>query len=378
MSEALSKGLLLEELLRHYFIRSGYFTVRAVPFVYDGVEVTDLDLWLYERPSSVSRHRIIVDSKNRSTPKAIERIFWIKGLQKVVGAEQSIVATTDKRASVGVFGKENDVVVLDGTFLARLQKSLDRFDERLTEEMFVDLLGSYRATKESGDWKNRLKAAKQHFARDLGYNAINVWLEDARFFAEQVRLVSTHREVALRMVYLIASYISIAFDFAMRDLAFAESPSKQAAINDGLKYGSRGAAAGRQLIDLATGLVEQYAPEHRTLAPQIRARINQELDSIPTAILAEHFSKAPVVQELFPVAKELEGAAYNRTFVAPASLSPNAKATLGALLDFLGVERTVVFQYAPESGSSTDATVPAASSTVRKGQEALPGIGGEE
>jgi hypothetical protein len=123
MTKALPRGYQMEELLRRYFIRNGYFTVRGVPFVYEGFDITDVDIWLYDRPSSVSRHRIIVDTKNRSTPRAIERIFWTKGLQKVLDVEQSIVATTDKRSAVSDFGKEQDVLILDGSFLDRLEKS---------------------------------------------------------------------------------------------------------------------------------------------------------------------------------------------------------------------------------------------------------------
>jgi len=193
MTESLPKGYQLEELLRRYFIRSGYFTVRGVPFVYEGFEITDIDLWLYDRPSSVSRHRIIVDTKNRSTPKAIERIFWTKGLQQVLGFEQAIVATTDKRPAVSEFGREHDVLILDGAFVSRLQKSSESFEARLTEEQFIERLGTYRPTKESGDWKGRFKGAKRPLAGNLGYNAINGWLIEAKFFAEQSQLVTTHK-----------------------------------------------------------------------------------------------------------------------------------------------------------------------------------------
>jgi hypothetical protein len=78
--EILTKGYLMEELLRNYFLRSGYYVVRGVPFVYEGFDVTDIDLWLYSRTSSVSREVTIVDSKNKKTPQAIEGIFWVQGL----------------------------------------------------------------------------------------------------------------------------------------------------------------------------------------------------------------------------------------------------------------------------------------------------------
>lgn len=339
MTDSLPKGYYMEELLRRYFISSGYFTVRGVPFVYGGFEITDIDIWLYDRPSPVSRHRIIVDSKNRSTPKAIERIFWTKGLQQVLGVEQAIVATTDRRPAVSDFGREQDVLILDGSFLSSLQKSSEGFEARLSEEQFVSLLGTYRPTKVVGDWKNRFREAKRPLARDLGYNAINQWLTDAKFFAEQAQLVATHKEIALRALYVLLSFIAIAFDFVIRDLAFSESAAKLDAINDGLRHGTQGATGTKRLIELATGLIEQYAPEQRALAPRIRARLGKDLDAIPTKALAEYFSKQSVSRELFSVAKELDAAAYKTVFVSPQTLPAQVKGMIGVLLDFWEIDR---------------------------------------
>ena len=339
MTQALPKGYRTEELLRRYFIRNGYFTVRGVPFVYEGFDVTDIDLWLYDRPSSVSRHRIIVDAKNRNTPKTIERIFWTKGLQQVLSVEQAIVATTDKRPAVSNFGREQNVLILDGAFLDKLQKSAEPFEARLTEEELIDILGTYRPTKDEGDWRRVFKTAKRPLASGLGYNAINRWLIDAKYFAEQALLVATHREVALRVLYLLVSFIAIAIDFVMKDLAFFEPAAKLAALNDGLRHGSQGATGTKHLLELATGLIEQYAPEHRMLAPRIKEQLGKELEAIPTKLLAEHFAKQSVSQDLFSVAKELEGAAYKNVFVSPQSLSPATKGMLGVLLDFWELDR---------------------------------------
>jgi hypothetical protein len=379
MTKALPKGYQMEELLRRYFIRSGYFTVRGVPFVYEGFDITDIDIWLYDRPSSVSRHRIIVDAKNKSTPKAIERIFWTKGLQHVLGVEQSIVATTDKRSAVSDFGKEQDVLILDGFFLDRLEKSPsgEPFEARLTEEQFVDLLGTYHPTKEGGDWKGRYKGAKRPLARDLGYNSINGWLIDAKFFAEQAHLVVTHREVALRLLYMFVSFIAIAVDFVMKDLAFSESSAKLTALNDGLRYGSQGVTGTKELLGLATGLIEQYAPEQRVLGTRIREGVRKELEAIPTKILAEFFAKQSVSHELFNIAKELEAAAYNVAFIAPNILSAATKGILGVLLDFWEMDRKAVLQNA-ETAKSNQASSPADSKGAVSVQTQLPGIDTKE
>ena len=47
------KGYRLEELLRAYFLRAGFFVVRSVPFQDAGDDLTDIDLWLYERPTGL-------------------------------------------------------------------------------------------------------------------------------------------------------------------------------------------------------------------------------------------------------------------------------------------------------------------------------------
>ena len=79
--QVLLKGPRMEELLRSYFIKAGYYVARGVPFIYEGFDVTDIDLWLYSRTSSVSREITLVDAKNKKTPQAIERIFWVQGLR---------------------------------------------------------------------------------------------------------------------------------------------------------------------------------------------------------------------------------------------------------------------------------------------------------
>lgn len=338
----MAKGYRTEELLRRYFLRSGYFTVRGVPFVYDGHDITDIDLWLYGRPSSITRHRVIVDAKNRLTPKTVERVFWARGLQQALGVDQAVVATSDKRKAATTFGREQGVLILDGEFLARLQKPPAQDDLRISEEHLNDLLGSYAPTRESGDWRGRLRAAKRPFARDFGYNAINTWLGEGRYFAEQAILVATHREAALRMLLLLASFIALAVDFVMRELAFVDTAAKIASLTQGFQYGSRGEAGTMQILDFATGLIEHYAPEQRALASRIRDGLRSELGELPVNMLAQHFSKVSVSHELFAIAKELEAAAYNPKFVGPSAVSAPARALLGVLLDFWALDRRAI------------------------------------
>lgn len=91
--------------MRNYFLKAGCYVVRGVPFVYEGFDVTDIDLWLYSRASSVSREITLVDSKNKKTPQAIERIFWVQGLCIATKATNAIVATTDNAKKLKILAE---------------------------------------------------------------------------------------------------------------------------------------------------------------------------------------------------------------------------------------------------------------------------------
>ena len=68
----LSRGVALEELLRSYFLRAGFFVMRGVPFRLNDENLTDIDLWLYERPTGTGRRIQICDIKYKQQPKAVE------------------------------------------------------------------------------------------------------------------------------------------------------------------------------------------------------------------------------------------------------------------------------------------------------------------
>jgi hypothetical protein len=114
------QGARVEEVLRRYFLEQGYFVVRGLKCRYGGADVTDVDLWLYQRPSALLRERVIVDAKSGARPKATERILWAVGVRDLVGADRCVVATTDQRREVKDFGARGDVLVLDGRVLSRL------------------------------------------------------------------------------------------------------------------------------------------------------------------------------------------------------------------------------------------------------------------
>ena len=104
-TKIIGKGSQMEETLRRYFLDMGYYVVRDVKYVFEGVDVTDVDLWLYQRPSLFKRLRLTVDVKNRRIPQALERLLWSKGLLSGLGLDGAIVATTDSREQVKQFAE---------------------------------------------------------------------------------------------------------------------------------------------------------------------------------------------------------------------------------------------------------------------------------
>jgi hypothetical protein len=170
VSKTATKGPTMEESLRRYFLTLGYYVLRGVKFRYHSFDVTDIDLWLYARPSALARQRTNVDVKNKKTPQALERIFWAKGLKEVLGLDACIVATTDSRPDVREFGLSNHVAVLDGSFLARLQGSTKTHLERLSEEEFLAEADRACLGKIGGDWKGRYEEAKSRVLTNLSFS----------------------------------------------------------------------------------------------------------------------------------------------------------------------------------------------------------------
>jgi hypothetical protein len=338
----LTKGPGMEELVRAYFLKAGYYVVRGVPFVYEGFDVTDVDLWMYGRSSSVSREIVIVDIKNKKTPQAIERIFWVHGLKTAVGARQAIVATTEKRNEVKAFGRKLGVVVLDGAFIGRLGKGETHAATRLADEELNSAIGDYELSKLDGDWRGRVAKCKSLLAEGLSFDNCNEWLTHARFFAEQVLTKPSQSRTALRCFYLICSFVAIAVDFQLRELSFLDTPQRSQALADGFTYGSKGRDGLKKLVELSLSLVSEYANGGKGIANQVKAKVEHQLAQIPSAILGEFFAKGDVSRNLFNTARDLEHLAMARPFSSHVSASADVKALLGCFFDYWGIDRVLM------------------------------------
>ncbi|MFQ1827688.1 hypothetical protein ACK38R_16615 [Aeromonas veronii] len=329
----------MEELLRSYFIKAGYYVVRGVPFSYRGFDVTDIDLWVYGRVSSVSREITIVDVKNKRTPQAIERIFWTKGLQFAVGATNAIVATTDYRAEVKEFGREQGILVLDGHFMSKLSRSDSVVSNRITEEELFSMVDEYALAKLDGDWKGRLMESKKQLLKGLSFDSCNLWLEHARFFAIQHLSKSGHSEFTLRALYIICSYIAIAIDYMHKEMSFMDDSEKEGILRAGFKYGDRGMKGKNEVIDYSMKLVQQFAENGTAISNQVKKNIDVAFNTIPSEILSKFFSMGDVGKSIFQAARELERLGMAKSFVHHSQSSIEVRSLLGCLMDYWKLDR---------------------------------------
>jgi hypothetical protein len=336
-----NKGYMMEEALRNYFLKSGYYAIRGVPFIYDEFDVTDIDIWLYGRSSSVSREITIVDIKNKSTPKAIERIFWTQGLKYATNASKAIVATTDNREAVKRFGHELGILVLDGAFLSKLRMTDEYTVQRLNEEEFNALLESYAYEKIDGNWKSRFRHCKSLLTKVLSFDSCNEWLSHAQFFAEQSSTKLKQREIALRCFYFICSLIAISIDYLMKELSFKEQSERKLLLIEGFTYGARGSIGMQKAINVAMNLVEQHVKDGKEIAKGIKKSVDNEFKAMNTIILGEYFSKNEVAKSLFGIAREFEHLSMQRSFIDHSSSTIELRSFLSCLLDYFQIDRVL-------------------------------------
>lgn len=358
-------GVEAEESLRTYFLEAGYFVVRGVPYYHDGLTVTDVDLWLYARPSPMSRLRAIVDAKRKNRPKALERIVWARGLKDILDVDQAIVATTDQRSSLATFGREHGVTVLEGAFLSRLVKRSSSLDgRRLSDEELLSLLGKDRYLSR---WRDRLERAKERLLSRLEFDGCNASLSDIRFFMEQAvaEQNSPLGSLAIRLMYLNVAYFLITLDYISVQFAFDSEEHRLRVLADGFRYGSRGRERTERVIRQAGQLISAYIPKASGIIARISEDAERESAQVPADVLAQYFGKIERIRSLFRLAQAFEQAAYEVALNQPATLDLSLQGSISALLDYFGIERKMFFRI----GGLAEESVPTSPAELAPGQQ---------
>ncbi|WP_162800681.1 hypothetical protein [Acidibrevibacterium fodinaquatile] len=335
---AVPKGADLEELVRAYFARQGFFVLRSVSLRFEGEEVTDIDGWFYGRQSASIRTHTLIDVKDKRSPKAFERILWARGMQLALGCDRAIVATTDSTQKVARFAQQQKVGLLSKQFLDRLQNKLD-LSERLTLEQFHDNIRKYPDHKQDGDWIRRIADAKSSLISLQGYPAFNKSMAAFRFFADRALTRPQHKEQALRCAYFVASLACIALDRALEHFLYEETASRFHAIAAGITYGDAGDAKVQKSIETVLSVIAEGMENGRVVARQAKQALEKLFENVRADIIAEYFVKEHNSSALFAAAKELEERAHQVDATQIQTLSVEAKSILGVFADFVQVKR---------------------------------------
>lgn len=339
----ISKGEHMEELLRNYFLNSGYYVVRGVKYRYENNDITDVDLYLYGRSSSVTRQRINVDIKNKKSPQAFERILWTNGVKQLLNFDSCIVATTDYRPVIHKFAQLHSTSILDGNFLAKLR--LNSFPNRYSEEEITLRFSKHKSFKtfNNKDWRYILEDSKSRLLSELDFSGFNSALFNVKYFITKALTDIQRQEDATRLSYIIISHLLITMDYILKDLAFLETDEKEKKLNEGLKFGNLGKEGVDKIISIAVQIAGNKSANS----------FLKSLDSFPTDILKEFFSKNENNKHLFTWAKQFENLAYNKDFISPINIDSPLKGIISLLLDFWGIERKQFFSVFPKVVQNT-------------------------
>ena len=337
------KGYQLEELLRAYFLRAGFFVVLGVPFQHAGDDLTDIDLWLYERPTGSSRRRQIVDAKSKTKPKAVERLLWTKGLAQLLDVDGAYVATTDARPMLRGISKKLGISVLDGADIKRISES-DKviYQDRISEEQFGQKIYSTDRLRRNKDFQLQYHDIKLSLIDNFGAGTINRALD--AFAALATAGVTAHpntdaAEVALRLSYFAGAVVALSLDYIGSEVSFRASEERRAALVNAIRFGNIDEATGLERIRLATALVEKYSPSGDAAARALDLAVKADLKNIPAEIIAEYVAKSMKPDDLFQIARRLEHLSFSPAVTSFDALAVEDKAFTAVLLDYSGVDR---------------------------------------
>lgn len=358
---ATPKGAVLEELLRAYFLRAGFFVIRGVPFRFADEDLTDVDLWLYERPTGTSRRVQICDIKYKQRPKAVERLFWTRGLADALDVDGVYVATTDKRKSLRSIAEKLGLHLIDGTDIQRMQTSASiLYPERIGDEQLIRELQTIDRelrNKQLQEWRiDILSSLSEGFGAPSSVRSLEGFTRLAK------AVVSFHPDSAAaraagRLSYLAAALACASLDYVSVGAAFRTLDERRDLILNAVRLGALSDPAGQQSLKMAIALVQKYAPGGKATALAVETGMKHDLEAIPAEIVADQAVRLLKADQLFVTARELESAGYQGALPPFDSLSVTTRSMLGALLDYASVDRerfAKAWRGAPPPSTATD------------------------
>jgi hypothetical protein len=337
-ASVLDKGGKAEEALREYFRSMGSFALRGVPVREADEDVTDIDLWIYTRPSAHARHIAIVDIKNKRKGKAFEWAIWVKGLQAAVRANEAIIASQSAKDSVHRFSSRLNVRVISGSVFDAIVKRYSEDATRVSYEV-VDIEWK-KLSVGSTNLKSRLDSARGELSKGIAFPSLNLWLDEA---AALLRLAVERERTAgsiTRAVYLCSALVAIGADYLGKEHSLSEASVRLEYFQSGLRFGRSDTGVTKSYLDFAESIVTDFFDPTGAAAAQVRSGFENAVRAMPIEGLAEFFSRPNAGAELFKAALALEAACFAQRLVQPSELqSTEAKTILGLISDYAGLKR---------------------------------------
>ncbi len=341
MAKTGAKGFVAEEALRLYFINAGYFVVQGIPLNYKNQIVTDVDLWLYLKATSQSAVRTCVDVKNKRNSRAMERIFWTKGLKEVLNVDRAMVITKDNRPETRDFGATHGVGVLQGDFLQRIIKGFPTND-RLTEGELLSLLKSPCVVDSKLKWNKWYLESKTNLLHSLNFDGCNKYLLGCKILLDEYICTKNTSEVSIRLLYIIIAYFLICLDFTSRSFVHLSSTARNDLLTNGFSYGESGRQRAVEIVQMALEFLTFTGKEDLFSGEDLRRQFDKHITDINAEILGEHFSKMESLNNLFPLARRFEEQAYSKVLLYPHESSSELKTIVGLICDLTGHDRKKV------------------------------------
>ncbi len=335
------KGLVAEEALRGYFRNAGYFVVRGIPLVYKRYDVTDVDLWLYVKASSIAAERACVDVKRRKTPQAMERVLWTCGLKEVLGVDRAIVVTSDNRSETRDFGAAHGVGILQGEFLQRVVASFPPGD-RLTEEELFTAMKSPCVVDSAVDWRTWFRRVKAILLDSLNFDGCNSFLLAVKLLLDEYVATGRTSEISVRLLYAVIAYLLVCLDYTSRSFVSLDVAARTSVLTNGFRYGEAGRQRTEEIVQMALQLLADAGKTNLFSGNALRDEFDRQASEYRTEVLGEHFARPESLKGLFPAARFFEDMAYAKTLVRPDGAPSEQKAIIGLLCDLLQHDRKEV------------------------------------
>ncbi|WP_407058577.1 hypothetical protein [Syntrophotalea acetylenica] len=336
------KGFKTEELLRAYFLRAGFFVVRGIKLKIKDTELTDSDLLVYERSATLARRRTVIDVKDKKSPQAAERLFFVSGLAQILGVEGAGVATTDKNPILRELARKSKILWIDGDDLQRLKKS-DKvlYPNRLSEEEMFDKIDQLDKLRGGRKYRVLTEDIKSSIGDRFGVSSANRAIEAFQVFVDEAiksHPKSVSAEVLSRLAYFSCSLAAASLDFASADSALRPTEERCKLMSNAIRYGEN-AQDTFQKLEWTELALREYIENGASIAREIKDKFTTDAGSFPSEDLAEIVIKLSNTNKLFEVARSLETAAFRVYPVCFDDLATDAKSFVGAMLDFCSLDR---------------------------------------